>query len=103
MAITNIKDKEQSLIVKIVSFVVSHLHPERIILFGSRAAGKGKKYSDFDIALEGVEMGIREERLLKEALDEKLGVFSIDLINLDKVDSEFKEMVLESGRVIYEQ
>lgn len=102
MTVTNIKDKEQSLITDIIGLIVSHLHPEKIILFGSRASGKKKKYSDFDIAIQGVEIGVREERLLKEALDEKLGIFSLDLINLDKVDSEFREIVIEKGKVIYE-
>ena len=47
-------------------------------------------------------MGIRKERLLKDALDERLGIFTVDLINLDKVDSEFKKFILRFGRVIYE-
>jgi len=70
-----VKDNEQSLIDNIVSLVISHLCPKKIILFGSRAVGKGRQYSDFDIAVEGIEMDIRKERLLKDALDERLGIF----------------------------
>ncbi len=95
-------DLEREVVDVIVNTVKDYLHPVRIILFGSRAHGKGKIYSDFDIAVEGVEMEIRKERLLKDALDERLGIFTIDLINLDKVDSEFKKLMLRFGRVIYE-
>ena len=97
-----IANKEQRIIDSIVSIVKDHLHPKRIILFGSRASGKGKRYADFDIAVEGVEMDIRKERLLKDELDEKLGIYTVDLINLDKVDAEFKKLVLEKGRILYE-
>jgi len=95
-------EAEQELLDLIVSMVKEHADPKRIILFGSRATGKGREYSDFDIAVEGVEMSIRKERLLKEALDQKLGIYMVDLIDLDTVDPEFKKLILEQGRVIYE-
>jgi uncharacterized protein len=94
---------EQELLDLIVSIVKEHVDPKRIILFGSRATGKCREYSDFDIAVEGVEISIRRERLLKEALDQELGIYSVDLINLDTVDPEFKKLILEQGKVIYEQ
>jgi len=94
--------KTQELINTIINIVREHLHPKRIILFGSRAKGKEKEYSDFDIAVEGVEMDIRKERLLKEALDEKMGIYTVEVIDLDKVDEGFKQLVLKTGRVIYE-
>lgn len=96
-------EQKQELIHTIVNVVNTYLHPKSIILFGSRATGKGKGYADFDIAVEGVKMDIRKERLLKESLDEKLGILTVDLINLDKVYIEFKRLVLEKGKVIYGQ
>ena len=96
-------DAEQALVDLIISIVKEHADPKRIILFGSRARGKCREYSDFDIAVEGVETSIRKERLLKEALDQKLGIYTVDLINLDMVDPEFKKLILEQGKVIYEQ
>ncbi|MBI3814677.1 MAG: nucleotidyltransferase domain-containing protein [Nitrospinae bacterium] len=98
----SIKQKDE-LIHTIVDVVNAYLHPKRIILFGSRVTGKDKEYSDFDIAVEGAEIDIRSERRLKETLDEKLGIFTVDVINLDKVDKDFKVLVLEKGRVIYGQ
>jgi predicted nucleotidyltransferase len=93
--------KKEELIHTIVDVVNAYLHPKRIILFGSRASGKDREYSDFDIAVEGVDMDIRVERKIKESLDEKTGIYTVDLINLDKADKEFKSLVLEKGKVIY--
>jgi predicted nucleotidyltransferase len=96
-------ESEQKILMDIVALVRDFLNPRRIIIFGSRISGRGREYSDFDIAVEGAEMNIRNERLLKDALDDKLGIITVDLINLDKVDSKFKQLVLQTGRVIYEQ
>jgi len=95
--------EEEKVIAAIVSTVTAYLHPKRIFLFGSRVLGRGRRYSDFDVALEGITMSHRRERELKDALDMRMGIFTLDLINLDKVDSEFKALILEEGRVIYEQ
>jgi predicted nucleotidyltransferase len=93
---------EQKIIKDIIDVVITFIHPSRVIMFGSRAGGKAREYSDFDIAVEGVEMDIRKERLLKEALDRKMGIFTVDLINLDKADREFKRLISQKGKVIYE-
>jgi predicted nucleotidyltransferase len=96
-------EKTRQLIDEITGIIKTALHPKKILLFGSRAIGRGKKYSDFDIAVEGAEMDIRKERLIKEALDQKLGIFSVDLIDLDHVDADFRELVLKTGKVLYEK
>jgi predicted nucleotidyltransferase len=95
--------EEEKVIAEIVSIITAHLRPKRIFLFGSRALGIGRRYSDFDVALEGVAMSHRRERELKDALDLRLGIFSVDLLCLDKVDPEFKALILDKGRIIYEQ
>ena len=94
---------EEKVIAEIVSTITAYLQPKRILLFGSRARGRGKCYSDFDVALEGVAMTYRRERELKDALDARVGIFSVDLVNLDKVDPEFMVLIKEGGKVIYEQ
>jgi hypothetical protein len=60
--------EEDKVISEIVSTITAYLHPKQLLLFGSRARGRGKR-----------------------------------LINLDKVDPEFKALIKEGGRVIYEQ
>ena len=58
--------EEEKVIAEVVSAITAYLHPKRILLFGSRALGRGKRYSDFDVALEGVAMTLRMERELKK-------------------------------------
>ncbi|HEY84451.1 MAG TPA: nucleotidyltransferase domain-containing protein [Chloroflexi bacterium] len=89
-------------IAKIVHLIAGKIHPRRIIWFGSRAQGKTQPYADYDIAFEGVEMTHRTERHLKDLLDQQLGIFSVDLVNLDKADPQFKEIVEQTGKIVYE-
>ena len=96
-------EREEKILKEIVNLLIEKLNPERIILFGSRAKGKSQKYSDFDIAIEGADLDIRTERKVKEILDEKLGIYSIDLINLDKSDEDFKKIVYKTGKILYER
>ncbi len=87
---------------KIVQIITEFVQPKQIILFGSRTSGLAHRYSDYDVALVGVSMNHRTERRLKEALDDGLGVFIVDLINLDNVDVAFRELVLQNGVILYE-
>lgn len=89
-------------ITEIINTTTKLVQPDQIILFGSRARGVAHRYSDYDIALVGVDMDHRTERRLREALDERLGIFTVDLIDMSKVDPEFKEIIIRSGVVIYE-
>jgi predicted nucleotidyltransferase len=60
------KGAEEKVIGVIVSTITAYLHPKRITLFGSQTRGRGKRYSDFDVALEGVAMTHRGKRELKK-------------------------------------
>ncbi len=96
-----IATKDQN-IQKIVRVITKMTQPAQIIWFGSRVRGTAHRYSDYDIALAGVKMDIRAERRLKEALDETLGIFSVDLIDLDRADAAFRDRVMQTGVVVYE-
>ncbi|MCX7761001.1 MAG: nucleotidyltransferase domain-containing protein [Hydrogenothermaceae bacterium] len=77
-------------------------NPERIILFGSRAKGTATKSSDIDIAVD-LDLDYREERKLKEKLDEISGLYSVDIVFLPKVKEEFKQQILKEGVTLYER
>jgi uncharacterized protein len=87
----------------IVSNILEFASPTRIWLFGSRATGEARKFSDFDIALEGVRLDLRTRRELAEALDEKLGAMSVDLVELETVDEPLLELICQQGEVIYDR
>jgi predicted nucleotidyltransferase len=94
-----------SRIEEIVSLLVESIDPQRVILFGSHAAGTASKGSDIDLAVEGVFVpSIRQERHLKEMIDKVAGLLSVDLIFLDAMrDEEMKRVIKETGVVVYEK
>jgi len=98
---TSIEMEFEQNIAEIIRTITELVHPEQIILFGSRACGVAHRYSDYDIAMVGIDMDHGAERRLKEALDDRLGIFTVDLIDIDKVDSEFRETIVQNGVVIY--
>ena len=94
------KDKKLN---NIVDILVDGLQPKKIILFGSRGKGKAFFNSDYDIAIDSVEVSLRQKRMLKEKIDEIIGLHKIDLVFLKEVDMEFKKIIQNSGKIIYER
>ena len=95
------KEKVNSYIQKIVEEIIKY-HPEKIILFGSRARGDYKEISDIDIAVD-INLPFREQRKLKEKIDKISGLYSVDLIFLPNVNKEFKKKILKEGKILYEK
>jgi len=99
----SVTKSEKKQITEIIRVLRDSVNPARIYLFGSRAMGKSKGHSDFDIAIEGSKLTIRELRRIKERLDDTLGIYSCDLIEMEKVGSDFKALIRRNGKVIYER
>ena len=95
------KKREKEVLDKIVLLLKEKLNPGLIILFGSRASEKHNTGSDFDIALDGDKIDVREMRKLKEKLEEISGLYRVDLIFLESVDSEFKNIIIRRGKILY--
>lgn len=51
---------------KIRDIIVETVHPDKIILFGSRATGKNREDSDYDIFI--IKSGITNERIVTRAV-----------------------------------
>jgi uncharacterized protein len=66
------------------------------VVFGSRAKGKSKKFSDLDICLKD-SIKDSEYELLKEAFEESNLPFKVDLIEYDKISVFFKDLVDKEG------
>ena len=67
-----------------------------VFLFGSRAEGQERETSDLDIGFLGIkpvpEKLIRE---IREALDESVIPYRVDLVDFHKVDPAFKVIALK--------
>lgn len=87
---------------QIRQIVVENLHPERVWLFGSRAEDNNRKQSDYDLAFEGGNPTFRKIRKVKEQISDLIGIYSCDLVNLEKINDDFKKLIQEKGKIIYE-
>ena len=94
----------KSIFQSIILLIREKVDPDKIILFGSRATKRAKKGSDIDIAIfGGKKLNHREERKLREKIDELAGLYSVDIVFAEKLQKTFKEMVQDQGVVIYEK
>ncbi|MBI5749030.1 MAG: nucleotidyltransferase domain-containing protein [Nitrospinae bacterium] len=78
--------------------LIREFHPKKIILFGSLAHGKEvHPFSDIDLVVEGL-----GDNYLKAGgrLIDEVGE-CIDLKPLEMLEKDFKEYVLQYGKVIY--
>lgn len=96
-------DREMEILKNIIQVISTNLKPERIYLFGSRAEGNYSKGSDFDIAVDSEKPTKEVRRKINEELEENSGLYSIDVLYLSNIEDAFKEIILSTGKVIYEK
>lgn len=96
---------------KIVTKIVEHFQPERIILFGSRAWGEPTTYSDVDIL---VVMDVEGSLIRKEAEISRIArpkLVPMDIIVRTpeqiqyrlKIGDTFIQRIIKEGEVLYER
>ena len=88
---------------KILEIIIDEYHPKRIILFGSRGKHKYNPSSDYDLAIETNRKDFRQKRIVKERIERIIGLHKIDLVFLNQVESGFRKIILETGKVVYEK
>lgn len=100
---TVIQQREVKILETIVSILKKYLSPGKIILFGSRGKGKFYRNSDFDIAVDKERPDIRIQRRISEEIDNIAGLYKVDIVYLENVDETFKDLIIRTGKVIYER
>lgn len=95
--------REEEIINKVISILVEKLNPKKILLFGSRAKGIQYPQADFDIAVDCQKPDKIEIKMVKAMIDVIAGLYHVDLIFLHNVDTEFQEIILETGIILYEK
>ncbi|MEA3283029.1 MAG: nucleotidyltransferase domain-containing protein [Euryarchaeota archaeon] len=86
------------------NIIARHLPDARIFLFGSRAKGDARETSDFDIAVDaGSKISFGVIARIKDEIDELRTLKSIDIIDLNRVNPKFKEIVRKSGVNIHDR
>jgi predicted nucleotidyltransferase len=88
---------------EVIRTITKYLPDARVYLFGSRAKGTAKPYSDFDIAIEWKEkIPLYTMAKIREELDKLPTLKSFDLIDLKRVSGDFIETVRKTGVILYD-
>lgn len=75
---------------------------EEVLIFGSRAKGTDRPWSDFDLAVVAPTMSGEEFARLWAEVDGLELVFKVDLLHWDKLAQDrLKEKIREEGRRFY--
>ncbi len=87
---------------RIVAFIRDTYQPTRILQWGSVLdPALFREYSDIDIAVEGISDAERFFSLLSDV--EKMTDFPVDIVQLEHIEPEFRELLMQKGRIVYER
>lgn len=81
----------------------NRLGGRQVVLFGSRAQGKAKSRSDFDLGVVGdTPLPLVDFFAIGDMLDELPTLYRIDWVDLARVSERFRSQALQKVEVIYE-
>lgn len=87
---------------QIIDIIIKKYNPERIYQWGSLLNEKDfSEISDIDIAVEGNFSAETFFSMYGDAM--KIARFPVDLVELDKIEPEFREQILKYGKKIYDR
>ena len=83
--------------IKFIKEIISkYLDEYSLYLFGSRAKGVSKKYSDVDLAIEADNFSSEIKAKLEFEFENSTLPYEVDLIDLNNISDEFKKLILSS-------
>jgi len=87
---------------KIVALIVEKYQPLRIYQWGSLLDEFSfSEISDIDIAMEGITSAETFFQIYGDAMD--LTDFPVHVVQLEKIEPEFRELIVTQGKLIYER
>ena len=83
--------------IKIIDNILKEYTP-KIYIFGSRANNTCRLHSDIDIAVSSIR-SIPDAKLseVREYLEQSNIIYTVDLLDLAKIDTAFKEKIIQQG------
>ncbi len=91
----NCQEKEYQKEIKRIILQFLDTSKYKVFIFGSRATGEAKKFSDYDIGIIGERpVPSRVKVLIEEALEESNLPYKVDIVDFTLVSSSFKEVAL---------
>ncbi|MBI4665702.1 MAG: nucleotidyltransferase domain-containing protein [Nitrospinae bacterium] len=93
---------DEKLVEKITNVLRGFGKVERAVIFGSRATGNYKNYSDIDIAVFAPDMSFEEYLAIRAALDDLPIIFTVDAVHYEGLGAEtMKSRIIREGVEIY--
>ena len=87
---------------EIVRMIIEKYHPRRIRQWGSLLHPElFRDYSDIDLAVEGVDDPAAFFEMLGDA--ERLTEFPLDILDFDRIEKAFADIIRMKGKIIYER
>lgn len=78
------------------------LRGRRVLLFGSRASGKARPRSDFDLGVMGDEpLPLEDFYAIEDQLDALPTLYKIDWVDLNRASPRFRERALRQTETLY--
>lgn len=79
----------------VLDILVANLPPNiQIWVFGSRATGAARRYSDLDLAIDaGRPLTLDERAALSEAFSESDLPYRVDIVDWHSIDDRFRRMI----------
>ncbi|MBV8778830.1 MAG: nucleotidyltransferase substrate binding protein [Alphaproteobacteria bacterium] len=87
----------------VLDILRAHLPPgAQAWVFGSRAAGRARRYSDLDLAVDaGRRLTLDEAAILREAFDERDLPYRVDLVDWRAVGADFRRLIAGQRRQLH--
>jgi len=81
----------------------NRLGKRQVVLFGSRAQGKAKPRSDFDLGVVGdTPLPLEDFFAIEDILENLPTLYRIDWVDLARVSERFRTQALQKVEVVYE-
>ena len=79
------------------------LQDHKVVLFGSRATGRARERSDYDLGVVGdVPLPIEDFRAIEDVLEALPTLYRIDWVVLMRTDERFRARALKEAEILYE-
>lgn len=91
-----------AMIVEVMARNAWRLRGRRVFLFGSRASGKARPNSDFDVGVMGDEpLPLDDFYAIEDQLDDLPTLHKIDWVDLNRASPRFRERALQKTEKLY--
>ncbi len=75
----------------------------KVVLFGSRATGRARERSDYDLGVVGdVPLPLEDFYAIEDALEALPTLYRIDWVDLMRTDERFRARSLREAEILYE-